>query len=40
MKFHKQTAASVLVTIFLLLLVGALAVDLITYWPTLFAGGR
>jgi hypothetical protein len=38
MEYHEQNASSLLVGIFLALLVGALAVDVVTYWPVFIAG--
>jgi hypothetical protein len=38
MQNHELKASSVLVGLFLVLLVGTLAVDLITYWPIFVAG--
>ena len=35
---HEQKSSSVLVGIFLVLLIGALAVDFISYWPVIIAG--
>jgi hypothetical protein len=39
MEKHQHDASSLLVGIFLVLLVGALAVDAMTYWP-IFTAGR
>jgi hypothetical protein len=38
MVVHEQKTSSLLVGIFLVLLVGALAVDVISYWPVTIAG--
>jgi hypothetical protein len=35
---HEQDTSSLLVGIFLVLLVGALALDVISYWPVIIAG--
>jgi hypothetical protein len=38
MVVHEQKTSSLLLGIFLVLLVGALAVDVISYWPVIIAG--